>query len=75
LPVEGIGLDVIQEPKRESRSMRHELTDFEWAAIRSFPPAKPRGIPRVDERRVLNGIFFIRMIAFDKARVAGPGRS
>jgi transposase len=29
------------------------------AAIRSFPPNKPRGIPRVDERRVLNGIFFI----------------
>jgi transposase len=39
--------------------MRYELTGFEWAAIRSFPPNKPCGIPRVDERRVLNGIFFI----------------
>ena len=29
--------------------------DFEWAAIRSFLPNKPRGIPRVDDRRVLNG--------------------
>jgi hypothetical protein len=47
--------------------MRYGLTDFEWAAIRSFPPNKQRG-PRVDERRVLNGIFFIRMIVFDKAR-------
>jgi hypothetical protein len=37
--------------------MRYELTDFEWAAIRSFLPNKPRGIPRVDDRRVLNGIF------------------
>jgi transposase len=39
--------------------MRYELTDFEWAAIRSFPPNKPRGVPRVDDRRVLNGIFWV----------------
>jgi transposase len=32
--------------------MRYELTDFEWAAIRSFLPNKPRGIPRVNDRRV-----------------------
>ena len=32
--------------------MRYELTDFEWAAIRSFLPNKPRGIPRVDDRHV-----------------------
>jgi hypothetical protein len=39
--------------------MRYELTDFEWATIRSFLPNKPRGIPRVDDRRVLNGIFWV----------------
>jgi transposase len=39
--------------------MRYELMDFEWAAIRSLPPNKPRGIPRVDDRRVLNGIFLV----------------
>jgi transposase len=39
--------------------MRYELTDFEWAAIRSFLPNKPRGIPRVNDRRVLNGIFWV----------------
>jgi len=39
--------------------MRYELTDFKWAAIRSFLPNKPRGIPRVDDRRVLNGIFWV----------------
>ena len=33
LPVEGIGLDVIQAPKPEPRIVRYELTDFEWAAI------------------------------------------
>jgi transposase len=59
LPVEGIGLDVIQASKPEPRIMRYELTDFEWAAIRSFLPNKPRGIPRVDDRRVLNGIFWV----------------
>jgi hypothetical protein len=31
LPVEGIGLDVIQAPKQEPRITRHELSGFEWA--------------------------------------------
>ena len=39
--------------------MRYELTDYEWAAIKSLLPNKPRGIPRVDDRRVLNGIFWV----------------
>ncbi len=33
--------------------MRYELTDYEWAAIRPFLPNKPRGVPRVNDRRVL----------------------
>jgi transposase len=37
--------------------MRYELTDCEWAAIKPFLPNKPRGVPRVNDRRVLNGIF------------------
>jgi len=37
--------------------MRNELTDYEWAAIKPFLPNKPRGVPRVNDRRVLNGIF------------------
>lgn len=39
--------------------MWYELTEFEWVAIRPFLPNKPRGIPRVDEQRVLNGIFWV----------------
>jgi len=39
--------------------MRHELTDFEWSAIKSFLPNKPRGVPRVNDRRVLNAIFWV----------------
>jgi transposase len=38
---------------------RYELTDFEWKTIRPLLPNKPRGVPRVDDRRVLNGIFRI----------------
>jgi transposase len=39
--------------------MRYELTDFEWAAIKPMLPNKPRGVPRIDDRRVLNGIFWV----------------
>jgi transposase len=39
--------------------MRCELSDEEWAAIKPMPPNKPRGVPRVYERRVLHGIFWV----------------
>src|SRR5262245_56267660 len=39
--------------------MRYELTDCEWAAIKPFLPNKPRGVARVNDRRVLNGIFWV----------------
>ena len=39
--------------------MRNELTDYEWTAIQPFLPDKPRGVPRVTDRRVLNGIFWV----------------
>ena len=38
---------------------RYDLTDFEWRVIEPLLPSKPRGVPRVDERRVLNGIFWV----------------
>jgi transposase len=38
---------------------RYDLTDFEWRLIEPLLPNKPRGVPRVDDRRVLNGIFWI----------------
>jgi transposase len=37
---------------------RYELTDFEWSLIAPLLPCKPRGVPRVDDRRVLNGIYW-----------------
>jgi len=39
--------------------MRYELTDYEWHTIKPFLPNKPRGVPRVNDRRVLNGIFWV----------------
>ena len=39
--------------------MRYELSDFEWAAIKPFLPNKSRGVRRVNDRRVLNGIFWV----------------
>jgi transposase len=37
--------------------MRYELSDYEWTAIKPMLPNKPRGVRRVNDRRVLNGIF------------------
>ncbi len=37
---------------------RFDLTDFEWSVIEPLLPNKPRGVARVDDRRVLNGIFW-----------------
>jgi len=37
----------------------YELTDFEWEVITPLLPNKPRGVRRVDDRRVLNGIFWV----------------
>jgi transposase len=50
---------VIQAPKLEPRIMRYELSDYEWTAIKPMLPNKPRGVPRVNDRRVLNGIFWV----------------
>ena len=47
---------------------RFDLTDFEWSVIPPLLPNKPRGVPRVDDRRVLNGIFW-------RLRTGRPGRT
>lgn len=39
-------------------SRRYELSDFEWRVIEPLLLNKPRGVPRVDDRRVLNGIYW-----------------
>ena len=39
--------------------MRYELSEHEWTTIKPMLPNKPRGVPRIDDRRILNGIFWI----------------
>ena len=39
--------------------MRYELSDSEWSIISGMLPNKSRGVARVDDRRVLNGIFWV----------------
>ena len=38
---------------------RFDLSDGEWSIIQPLLPNKPRGMPRVDDRRMVNGIFYI----------------
>jgi transposase len=38
---------------------RHDLSEKEWALIAPLLPNKPRGVARVDDRRVISGIFYI----------------
>jgi transposase len=57
--VDGVARRVIQASQPEPRIMRCELTDYEWAAIKLFLPNKPRVVPRVNDRRVLNGTIWV----------------
>jgi transposase len=50
---------MIQAFKLGARIMRYEFADHEWIAIKPMLPNKPRGVPRVNDRRVLNGIFWV----------------
>jgi transposase len=38
---------------------RFDLSDAEWTVISPLLPNKPRGVARVDDRRVINGIFYV----------------
>ena len=48
------------QPNLVSANMsQYDLTDFEWRVIKPLLPNKSRGMRRVDDRRVLNGIFWV----------------
>ena len=36
---------------------RYELTNCEWSLLKPLLPNKLRGVPRVDDRKVVNGIY------------------
>jgi hypothetical protein len=58
LRVDGDARDMIQALKPEPPIMRYELSDEEWSTITPMLPNKPRGVRRVNDRRVLNGVFW-----------------
>ena len=39
--------------------MRYDLTDFEWSVIEPLLPKNRRGVKPKNNRRVLNGIFWV----------------
>ena len=51
---------------------RYELTEFERKVVQPLLPNKPRGVPRVDDRRVLNDIFWPPAIMRRWRRVCRP---
>jgi transposase len=57
--IDGAPLDVIQASKPEPRIMRCEFSEHEWTAIKPMLPNKPRGVRRVDDRRVLDGVVWV----------------
>ena len=38
---------------------RYDLSEVEWRLIAPLLPNKPRGVARVDDRRIINAIFYI----------------
>jgi transposase len=54
--------------------MRYELSDFEWTAIKPMLPNEPRGVRRVNDRRVLDILWVLRSGALwrDLPETYGP---
>lgn len=38
---------------------RYDLSEGEWRLIAPLLPSKPRGVARVDDRRIINAIFYV----------------
>lgn len=36
---------------------RNQFSDFEWPVIERLLPIKPHGVPRGDDRKVINEIY------------------
>ena len=50
--------------------MRYQLSESEGSIIRPMLPNKSRGVPRVDDRRTLDGIFWVLKMGCALARFA-----
>ena len=45
---------------------RYDLTEFEWKTIQPLLPNKPRGVPRVDDRRVRRQVSWDKLVVLNK---------
>jgi transposase len=54
--------------------MRYDLTDFEWSAIEPVLPKGRPGLKRKDDRRVMNGIFWVMIDSSIVRHNSRPGR-
>lgn len=52
----------------------YDLTDVEWRVIEPLLPNTTRGVPRADDRCMLNGIFRRAVAGPAGIAVAGAGR-
>jgi transposase len=46
-------------PGDRGMAARYDLSEAEWRLIAPLLPNKPRGVARVDDRQVINGIFYV----------------
>jgi len=51
--------NLIHHGQKSLAMSRYDLSDFEWSVIQSILPQKSSGVPRVNNRLVLNGIFWV----------------
>ncbi len=52
-------LDAVGSSCGAEQTMRYDLSETEWRILSGMLPNKSRGVARVDDRRVLNGIFWV----------------
>lgn len=61
-PIKCCGLEcwlIVQGLGEEAWTARYDLNEMEWRLIEPLLPNIPRGVARVDDRQVINGIFYV----------------
>jgi len=65
----------VWEPRSEPQFTRYQLSDCEERIIEPMLPNKSRGVPRVDDRHIVNGRLFGLAIRCAASRSAGELRT
>lgn len=54
---------------------RYDLSDLEWRIVEPLLPGVGKGKPRTDDRRLINGIFYVLRTGSPLARPSGALRA